>query len=70
MCREDIEKIMEYQNRGIQMINDLFADLREEIRMADYEDKRDEMIENEVNDILYEKQADLEDLAKDNFLDK
>ena len=36
----------------------------------DWKMAHEEEIENEVNEMLYEKQGDLEDLARDNFLDK
>lgn len=35
-----------------------------------YDEARDEQIENEIDELLLEKQGDLEDLSRDNFLNK
>lgn len=41
-----------------------------ELEREHWQDKRDEQIENETNETLYERQADLEELERDNFLNR
>ena len=55
-----------------QSISDILRErnIEDTIESEQTESMHDDQIENEVNDALYERQSDLEDLAADDFRDK